>query len=171
MPSPIIYNDAPSYCHPFFDLVKGDDLLLALRESGDATRKLFESIPEPRAKFTYAEGKWTIADVLQHIIDCERVYAYRAFRFSRFDTTPLEGFSEDDYIRNSSKTTPYLTALLDEFLAIRRSTILLYEPMSDEMLDFAGTANGHRFTARSLGFMAAGHNLHHLSTIRERYLK
>ncbi len=170
MPSPSVYQLAPAYCHPFFDLVKEDNLLQALQESRDQTSVLFSSIPTAKTHFTYAERKWTIVEILRHIIDCERMYTYRAFRFSRFDPTPLEGFDEDAYIANIRSTSLQLSALLDEYLAVRQSTIRLYEGMNEEMLDFAGTANGHRFTARSFGFMTVGHNLHHLQVIREKYL-
>lgn len=170
MPSADVYLQAPSYCHPFFDLVKGDNLLDALHESRDHTSQLFNTLPDDKTHFAYAEGKWTVAEILRHIIDCERMYVYRAFRFSRFDPTPLEGFNEDTYIQNIRLTTLRLPALFDEYLAIRQSTIRLYEGMSDEMLDFSGIANGYPFTARSFGFMTIGHNLHHLKVIREKYL-
>lgn len=164
------YRDAPSYCHPFFDLVPTDDLIGELKKSLTETTALFNSIPIEKAGYRYAAGKWSVKEVLQHLVDCERVYSYRAFRFSRFDTNELAGFDENDYIKNVEGVTKSLDELCTEFIHLRNATILLYSHMTAEMLDFKGKANNVTYTARSLGFMTVGHSIHHCNMIRSRYL-
>lgn len=171
MVNKVYYNDAPDYCRPFFDLVDSDDLLAELEKSKIDTLTLFANITEDNANYRYAPNKWSVKEVLRHIIDCERVYAYRALRFSRFDNTPLSGFDENVYIDNSRIVEQHLFDLKNEFELVRNSTIELYKPMTNTMLDFKGTANNATFTARTLGFMTVGHNIHHCKTIRSRYLK
>jgi uncharacterized damage-inducible protein DinB len=166
-----IYYDAPEYCYYFFDLVLTGDLLAELEKNRDLTIAVIKSIPEDKANFAYAKGKWTVKEVLRHIIECERVYSYRAMRFSRFDKMPLPGFDENQYISNVKDMSYTLEDLLEEYTHLRNATIALYKNMTPEMLDFRGTANGEVFTARSLGFMAVGHNVHHLKVLQKKYLK
>ena len=109
-------------------------------------------------------------EVLRHIIDCERVYSYRALRFSRFDETELSAFDENLYIESIKKIEQNLTDLKDEYENVRKSTIALYRTMTKEMLDFKGKANKVDFTARTLGFMTVGHNLHHCNFLKTNYL-
>src|SRR5690606_24775222 len=118
----------------------------------------------------YQPNKWTTKEVVRHIIDCERVYAYRALRFSRFDNTELAGFDENKYIDQIKNTEQTLPDLLTEYLIVRNATIALYKTMSNEMLDYKGIANKVIFSARTLGFMTVGHDLHHCNFIREKYL-
>lgn len=165
-----IYRDAPSYCHYFFDLVGTDDLLAELHKSKTQTEGLFLRITPEIENFSYAIGKWTIKEVIRHIIDCERVYTYRALRFSRFDETELSGFDENKYIDNLKPTAYNLADLKDEYTAVRTATIALFKSMTDEMLDFKGKANNVLFTARTLGFMTIGHNIHHCNFIVDNYL-
>ena len=170
MPNQQTYLDAPDYCHPFFDHVKTDDLIFELKQSGIITREMMLTLPDDKLHFKYAENKWSVLEVFRHIIDCERVYTYRAFRFSRFDDTPLAGFDENAYIANTDHLPYTMQELIEEFDHMRYGTISLYEHMTPEMLDFKGKANQHTFTARSLGFMTVGHNLHHLQVLRSLYL-
>lgn len=163
-----IYKAAPPYYHPYFDLIQSNDLILELEKSKETTQKLFLSIKDEN--YAYAENKWSIKEVLQHIIDCERIYAYRALRFSRLDPTELAGFEENDYISNIKPLQNNLNDLLSEYQDVRNSTIKLFQPMTDKMLDFKGTANQFSLSARVLGFMTIGHNLHHCHSIESRYL-
>lgn len=164
------YNEAPNYYHHFFNLVPSEDLMAELHSSMDMTKTFIQSIPAEKADYKYAEGKWTVKQVLRHIIDTERIFVYRAFRFSRFDTTPLAGFDEDAYI-DAIQTIDYsLNDLLEEFVSVRQTTIQVYKTMTPTMLDFKGTANNIPITPRCIGYMAVGHNLHHCNVIRERYL-
>jgi hypothetical protein len=164
------YLDAPAYCHPFFDLVTASTITDALKSSGSQTLELIASIPETKASYQYLPEKWTVKQILSHIIDCERVYAYRALRLSRKDATPLAGFDENTYVMNAAVEARSLEQLSNEYNAVRNASILLYDFMTNEMLDFKGIANNVFFTARSLGYMIAGHNIHHCNILRERYL-
>ncbi|MFN8264681.1 MAG: DinB family protein [Chitinophagaceae bacterium] len=164
------YQDAPSYCHPFFDLVTTDDLIKELNNSLTETSVLFSSIPPEKAEYRYAADKWSVKEVLQHLVDCERVYSYRAFRFSRFDASELAGFEENDYIKNVERINRSMDDLCAEFIHLRNATIHLYSYMTEEMLDFKGKANNVIYTARSLGFMTVGHSIHHCNMIRSHYL-
>lgn len=172
MPKLTSLQDAPSYYHYFFDLVETDDLLLELEKSKTFTRELFNSISPEKEDFAYQPGKWTTKEILKHIIDCERVYTYRALRFSRFDTTELPGFDEDSYTENLKIQNIHLslTDLWEEYENLRKSTIYLFKNMTNEMLDFKGKANNLELTARLMGFMTVGHNLHHGNFIKENYL-
>lgn len=164
------YSVAPKYFQPYIELVKGNDLIAALISSHEMTMGLFQSIPLAKENDSYAANKWSVKEVLRHIIDCERVYTYRAFRFSRFDQTELAGFDEDNYIIQVSGLSYSLTALLQEYDAVRKASICLFRPMNEKMLDFPGTANGFSMTARSLGYLTVGHNIHHNNFIIEKYL-
>lgn len=173
LPHPIIkplYADAPAYCHYFFDLVTDNDLIEVLQSTKASTLALIEKIPAAKWQYAYAENKWTTIEVLRHIIDCERVYAYRALRFSRMDATELAGFDENQFIAASNPINSSMTDIAEEFDIVRQSTIKLFAPLTDAMLDFKAKANRVDFTARGLGYMAAGHNIHHCNVIINNYL-
>lgn len=170
MTSKKFYQDAPDYCHYFFDLVQTDSLLNELEKSKVITQKVFELVTPDKEDFSYAPDKWTTKEVIRHIIDCERIYTYRALRFSRFDSTELPGFDENKYTHNIKAVVQNWADLKNEFENVRNATIALYQTMTDEMLDFKGTANKVVFTARTLGFMTVGHNLHHCNFIKTTYL-
>lgn len=164
------YKDIPPYYHYFFNLVKTDNLLAALRESKLITEQIFDSITPEKENFSYAPGKWTTKQVIRHIIDCERVYSYRALRFSRFDPAELPGFDENKYMEPVKNITYSLQDLREEYVSVRNATFLLFKNMNNEMLDFKGRANNVNFTAKALGFMTVGHNLHHGNFIKTTYL-
>ena len=170
MKNKAIYKDAPEYGGYFFDLIASDDLLAEFEKSKELTLSVFRSIPHELENYSYEPNKWTTKEVLRHIIDMERVFAYRAFRFSRFDATALSGVEENDYIDNAPQTDIQLSDLQEEYLAVRHSTVLIYKNISTEMLDFRGTANKESYTARSLGFAMIGHNIHHCNFIKATYL-
>jgi uncharacterized damage-inducible protein DinB len=163
------YEDAPPYCAYYFDLLEEADMMLALKNSALQVEELFGAIPAERELFRYAETKWTIRQVLRHIIDCERVYTYRAMRFSRGDKQSLPGFNENDYAAADNSQEVALPVLLEEFRHVQESTRLLFAGMTTDMLDEKGNANGYVQTARACGWMAAGHRLHHCKIIKERY--
>ena len=116
------------------------------------------------------KGKWTIKELVQHIIDAERVLSYRALRFARRDATDLAGFEEDDYVKNSNGDTRDYNDLLVEFSAVRNATILLFNSFTDEALQRIGSASGSIISVRALGFIISGHLQHHLTIIKERYI-
>jgi uncharacterized damage-inducible protein DinB len=132
--------------------------------------KFVQNIPLDKFDYRYAEGKWTIKDIIQHLIDSERVFAYRALRFSRNDKTPLPGFEENDYVDNTDANGRSIQELLTELSAVRHSTLLFYKSLSEEQLKRIGTASTHQLSARALGYVIIGHQKHHQKVFEERYL-
>ena len=120
--------------------------------------------------YSYAEGKWTIKEIIQHIIDTERIFAYRALRISRNDKTPLPGFDENDYVDNTNAKRRGIQDLLSEFSAVRHSNLLMYKSFSDEQLRRIGIASNNEVSVRALGFLILGHLKHHQKVFQERYL-
>ena len=165
-----IYREAPAYYHPFLDLVGTDDLLQELERSRNSTMEMMDRIAPEQEHFTYQPGKWTTNQVIRHIIDTERIFAYRALRFSRADATELPGFDENAYIDNLRGLDLRLADLKDEYGWVRGSTIALFRTMTPDMLDFRGRANQLPITARVIGFITVGHNLHHVEFLRRHYL-
>ncbi len=166
-----IYKDAPEYCAYFFDLIQSDSLVFEFEKSKELTLDVFKLISPELENHSYQPNKWTVKEVLRHIIDMERIFAYRAFRFSRFDDTELSGVEENDYIKKVKTTDIKLADLKEEYLAVRNSTIGIYRNITTEMLDFNGNANKQTYTARTLGFAMIGHNIHHCNFIKTRYLQ
>lgn len=146
-----------------------DNLVLALQESKAHCLRVFSRISPEKENYAYAPGKWTTKEVLRHIIETDRILSYRALRFSRFDANPLPGFNENAYIENTRDMQYSMQSLLNEFESLRESIIQMYLPMTDEMLQFKGTANGLQYSALALGFMVSGHTLHHCKVLQERY--
>lgn len=146
------------------------DLFEVLNSSLEDTLTTLKNLPEDKLIYKYDIGKWTIKELIQHIIDAERVLSYRAIRFSRNDTTDLHGFDEDWYVDNSNGNDRDFKELLEEFTNIRKSSISLFKSFTNEMLLMKGTANGSILSVRALGFIIAGHHLHHLKVIKEKYL-
>jgi uncharacterized damage-inducible protein DinB len=161
----------PPYAHIYIDLLPDDGLILThLEENLKSTRKFIASIPEARLLHRYAQGKWTIKEILAHIVDDERIYAYRALRFARNDATELPGFDQDHYALHSEANPRAISDLLDEFTSVRRSTITLFNSLNDAALMRTGVADGNRASVRALAYHIAGHELRHLNIIAERYL-
>lgn len=169
MHHPSLYQSSPQYCHYYFDLVTTDNLILALQESKQQCIDLFSGVSPEREDSAYAPGKWKVKEVLRHIVETDRILSYRALRFSRLDAGPLSGFDENAYIHQTQDMQYNLQAVLKEFQSLRDSIIEMYRPMTNTMLDFKGTANGLQYSALALGFMMAGHTLHHCNVVQERY--
>lgn len=132
--------------------------------------KFVQNIPMDKFDYRYAVGKWTIKDIIQHIIDAERIFAYRALRISRNDKTPLPGFEENDYVENTNANDRSIQTLLTEFSAVRHSNLLLFKSFSEEQLTRLGTSSNHTISVRALGFLIIGHQKHHQRIFEERYL-
>ncbi len=162
---------AAEFFNRYLNLVKEDDVVKALKKNTKQFRKLLDSIPKKKIDYAYAEGKWTIKQLLQHVIDAERVFVYRAMTFSRKDATPLPGFDENQWADNAQTEHRRWSDLVDEFRAVRKSTELLFESLTEDQLLATGTAGNHPANALAYGFISAGHVLHHLKIINERYLK
>jgi uncharacterized damage-inducible protein DinB len=132
--------------------------------------KFVQNIPLDKFDFRYAERKWTIKDIIQHLIDAERIFSYRALRISRNDKTPLPGFEENDYVDNANANDRSIQDLLTEFSAVRQSTLLLFKSFSDEQLKRIGIASNADVSVRAIGFIIIGHQKHHQKVFLERYL-
>jgi uncharacterized damage-inducible protein DinB len=132
--------------------------------------KFVQDIPMDKFDYRYAEGKWTIKDIIQHIIDAERIFAYRALCFARKDKTNLPGFEEDDYVEEANANNRSIMDLLTEFSAVRHSTLLLFKSFSNEQLIRVGIANENPMSVRAVGFVIIGHQNHHQKVFEERYL-
>lgn len=146
------------------------ELFEILNDSFEDLLKTVKDLPEEKLTFRYGEGKWTIKELLQHLIDTERIMSYRALRFSRNDATELQGFDENWYVENSNGNERNFKDLVEEFRCTRRASISLFKSFTNEMLTLSGIANGSDMTVRALGFIIAGHQMHHLKIIKERYL-
>lgn len=160
----------PSFYKNYVKQVETTDMLTALRLSGYRTLELVHSIPEKKADYRYAEGKWTIRELLCHMMDAERIFAYRALTFARNDKTPLPGFEENDYAPQANASGRSLKKIADEMLHLRTSTIDLFESFTEEMLHRKGTANKNEMSVHALGFIIPGHETHHRNVLKERYL-
>lgn len=132
--------------------------------------RFVQNISMDKFDYRYAEGKWTIKDIIQHVIDTERIFAYRALRISRNDITPLPGFEENDYVENTKANERGIQDLLAEFSAVRYSTLFLFKSFSEEQLKRMGTASGTPISVRAIGFIIIGHQKHHQHIFQERYL-
>jgi uncharacterized damage-inducible protein DinB len=132
--------------------------------------RFVQNIPMDKFDYRYAEGKWTIKEIIQHIIDTERIFSYRALRISRNDKTPLPGFEENDYVDNTNANERNLQGLLTELSAVRYATLLLFKSFSEEQLARIGIASGNEISVRAIGFIIIGHQKHHQKVFEERYL-
>ncbi len=132
--------------------------------------RFVQNIPMEKFDYRYAEGKWTIKEIIQHIIDTERIFAYRALRISRNDTTPLPGFEENDFAKNTEGNLRSLQDLLTELSAVRHSNLLLFKSFSENQLKRVGVASENPISVRAIGFMLIGHQKHHQKVFEERYL-
>lgn len=155
----------------YFDLVAEGNCLDLLRHNSLETIKFFETIPSEKLDYGYAEGKWTIKELLMHIIDTERVFSYRGLVAARGDTTtPHYRMDEELYARNVDVSQRTLESLLSEFKAVRRSTEMVFENMTDAQSQFRCNIVSHPMSARAIGYFMIGHIQHHLNIIEERYL-
>ena len=161
---------APEWFHGYINAVKENDLTEALRNQTALFNTFFESLPVEKREFSYAEGKWSIKEIIQHIIDGERVFTYRALRFARKDETPLPGFDENTYADNAKTDKRKWDDLIEEFNALRRSTEILFNSFDEDQLNATGIASGNPVSVLAIGFIVAGHVNHHISIIKARYL-
>ncbi|MCG3121005.1 MAG: hypothetical protein ALAOOOJD_03939 [bacterium] len=159
------------YTIMYIGLLPDDGLVLQhLQDNLQATKNFILALPTEKLAYRYAEGKWTIKEILVHLSDDERIYAYRALRFARNDKTELPGFEQDDYARYSGANARGLDDILEELTAVRNATLSLFNGFDDEALIRAGVANGHVMSVRAAAYHLAGHELHHINIIKERYL-
>lgn len=158
-----------SYYERYIGLFPGMDVLSALEAQRFETMQLFAARSERDGNFRYATDKWTVKDVLGHINDSERIFAYRALRIARADKTPMEGFEQDDYVRCGGFNERRLASLREEFAEVRGATLSLFRSLGEDAWLRRGTANKNEVSVRALAFIIAGHELHHRKILEERY--
>ena len=165
-------GEYPVYADRYISLLPNDGMILKHFAANLAsTKKFLLSIPKARLLYRYAEGKWTIKEILGHIVDDERIYVYRALRFARNDSTELPGFEQDDFARYSEANKRDVGDLLEEFTLVRQATIAFFQSLGDAALLRSGVADGKRASVRALAYHIAGHELRHMNIIKERYLE
>lgn len=158
------------YIQRYIDQIPSQNWLEELVNSGAETIQIFSGLNEESALFSYAEGKWTLKELLLHLIDCEKIFQYRALCFGRKDQTELAGFDEDLFVENSFANERTLVSLLEEFRTMRQTSIIFYKNLQNEALQYTGKANGNEISVENIGKVIVGHNFHHLKVIEERYL-
>ncbi len=164
-------NTYPDYYGLYIPLVQENNVHEALVTNRDMVRDLIDSIGEDQGERAYAPGKWTIKQVINHIIDTERIISYRALRFARKDAQQPLPFEENDYVANAELSNRSLSDLKAEFDAVRTATILLFKSFSDNVLMYKGNTHLGTATVLSLGYLICGHAQHHAGVIRQRYLQ
>jgi len=163
--------DYQLYYDRYIQLVKEEDALTALQHAFETFLTFIEKVPEKKGNYRYDPEKWTIKEVVQHLMDTERIMAYRALRFSRNDLTNLSGFDQETYIQEASMDNRSLESLIEEYKLVRANTLVLYEYFDQEMLGRSGVANDAYVTVNAIGYIIAGHELHHMRILKEKYLK
>lgn len=158
------------YYETYISLVPEDDIKEALAVQPVELKEILVGLPEEKGMYAYADGKWTIKEVLGHLIDGERMFAYRIFRISRGDKTPIEGFEQDGYIENAHSNSRSFADLLDEFTLLRRANMLFFNTLHDNAWLRSGTANKIEISVRALAWIMAGHIRHHIGILKSRYL-
>ncbi|MEM6379868.1 MAG: DinB family protein [Bacteroidota bacterium] len=164
-------NEYHPFYHNYVSKVPDGDIIDLLISQTSDTLALYQSIPHDQWNHGYAPGKWSIKELLVHLMDSERVFTYRALRIARGDETPLPGFEQDDYIPTSEANLRTVEDLLEEYQSLRASTISLIKSFNPTMLVRTGTASGGTVSVRALCAILTGHELHHCGIIKERYLK
>ena len=161
---------AANYQQKYIDSVQGNSINDLVLNYSNQFNEAINSLPESKANFAYADGKWTVKELLQHIIDTERVFIYRALRIVRRNTYELPGFDENIFAANSHANDRTLTSLQQEFIALRKSTDIFLQTLSEDDLLQKGKASGYEITVNSIAFIIFGHTQHHLNILKERYL-
>lgn len=159
------------YYGRYIERVPDGDIVEILEKQISETIAFLRAIPESRVDYQYAPGKWTPRQIAGHLSDGERVFQYRAWRFSRADTTPVPGFDENHYVDHAPFTNVSMNDLIDEFEQLRRASVHMFRNMDADAMSRRGSANGAEITVRALAWIMAGHETHHMQVLREKYLK
>jgi hypothetical protein len=163
-------SEYPPYYGRYISLVPAEPILELLEKELDTTLALLRDLTPAQAASRYAPDKWSIKEVVGHMIDTERIFAYRALRFARNDRTPLPGFEQDDYMPHARFDERELSDLLDEFLHVRKANLGLFRPLDAAAWDRKGIASGGEISVRSLAYILVGHEIHHREILKTRYL-
>ena len=172
-PSLTIARPEPGEFAPYYDryisLVSGSDILATLDSQRRQMLLLLSGRDESDGDFRYASDKWSVKEVLGHVCDTERIFAYRALRISRADTTPIEGFEQDDYVRYGPFASRPLADLVDDYIAVRRATLTLFRNLDEQAWTRRGITNKNEVSVRAIAYLTAGHELHHRRILEEKY--
>lgn len=159
-----------SYYGRYIDLVTEDDIVAALDAQSNETAKILGGLSEAQASHRYEPGKWSVKQLVGHVIDAERVFSYRALAIARGDTTPLPGFEQDPYVANAGSDERSIAELAEEFATVRKANVMMFRALSEEAWQRSGIASDNPINVRSLAYILLGHERHHLRVLRERYL-
>lgn len=163
-------TDFQKYVQRYLDLIPSADWLQEMKNTGEKTVQIYFGLTEEQSLFAYAEGKWTLKELLLHLSDTERIFQYRILAFARGDRNELPGFDEETYAQNSFANERSLGSLIEEYQLVRKSSQILLETLHPSVVSNTGTANGNRLSVEIIGKLIVGHNEHHLNIIKERYL-
>lgn len=163
-------GEYPSYFESYIDQVPEGNLLEILISQIEETTAFLSTLEESQWNYRYAPGKWTLKEMLGHISDTERIMGYRLLRISRGDQTPLSGYDEDEYVKGASFQNQSIAELLEEFRAVRHSTYTLLRGLNEDGWGRTGVANDKEISVRAIAYIIAGHELHHVKIIKEKYL-
>lgn len=162
-------NDYNPYFETYIEKVPESDIRETLRVQLSDFTEYLKSIDENHAKFRYAPEKWSVAEVIGHVIDCERIFGARALAIARADKTPLPSFDQDAYVANGNFDSRTLADLAEEFSGLRRSHLVLFNSFDESRWELRGTAGGNEVTVRAIAWIIAGHLIHHWSVLKDRY--
>ena len=162
-------DEYAAYYGKYIALVQSDDVLSALEQQRRDAVLLLSCRTEQEGNFAYAPGKWSVKELIGHFCDAERVFAYRALRISRGDQTPMEGFEQDDYVRNGPFARASMPDVIEDFIAVRRATVSLLRSLDETAWRRRGVANKSEVSVRALAYIIAGHELHHRRILEEKY--
>jgi hypothetical protein len=167
-PSPADYDP---YYERYIKLVQGDNILHILLNQSKSTQEFLNTITEHKGNYRYADGKWTVKEVVGHLLDTERIFGYRALRIARGEKRSLPGFDQNEYVTQGNFNSRDLSELILEFKMLRKSNLLLFNSFSDEMITKKGYADECSLSVISILYIIAGHELHHMNILKERYIK
>jgi len=165
------HGDYPEYYDRYMMMVKGEDIVEVIKDQLQTSGKFFDSITEEQGTIAYADGKWKVKEVIGHVIDTERIMAYRALAIARGEKQSLPGFEQDDYVATAGFTNRKLSDLIEEYRTLRASNIVLFSSFDEKDMMKKGYANQSEISVLSLAFIIAGHELHHIKILKERYLR
>ncbi|MEJ1222000.1 DinB family protein [Sediminicola sp. 1XM1-17] len=166
----LLTTEYNSYYQPYIDALGDVELMEGLKSGMDQFINEVKNIPDEKLTYAYGVGKWTVSEVLVHLIDTERIFQYRALRFYRNDRTPLPGFDQDEYVPASNANSRSKDSIIKEYLAVRQSTIALFETFEEKELNRTGMASGAKMSVGAAGLIISGHQKHHLAILQNRYL-
>jgi hypothetical protein len=164
-------GDYNPYYDRYISLIGEGDILEVLEDQAKTTEKFLNTFTEEQGNYTYADGKWSVKEVLGHVIDTERIMAYRALAFARNEVQSLPGFEQDDYVAESNFNIRSLVDIINEFRTVRESNIILFKSFDEEIFNRRGTASESEVTVLALIYIIAGHEKHHIKFLREKYMK